>query len=296
MELNFSRIVDVKGFFESVRLLIKSRRGVAGLSIITFFTCMVMASFFVPQHLLQYNANKIWLPPSLEHPLGTDFAGRDILAQIVYGSRSVLSSSFLAAFFIILMGTFIGILSGFKGGSLDAILMFIADTLMTIPTYPLFLIMAANLKASLDIFTLSLILAVTSWAGLARAVRSQVMSIKSREFVEASKVLGLPTLHIIFGEILPMIRPYLIVNFLYSTIYSMNGFVGFFFLGLAALDMSNWGVMLNLAMGRGVLMLARSWAILYFFAPVLMILLLTLGMIFLSSGLETVFNPRLREE
>ncbi|MEM2424884.1 MAG: ABC transporter permease [Candidatus Bathyarchaeia archaeon] len=274
----------------------KSKKGLTGLSIIIFFIFMLFASFFVPPELLQYNSNKIWLPPSLEHPLGTDFAGRDILAQIVHGSRSVLTSSFLAAVFIILLGTTVGILSGLKGGYVDAVLMFVADTLMTIPTYPLFVIIAANLKAKLDIFTLSLIFAVTSWAGLARAVRSQVMSIKSREFVEASRVLGLGTLHLVFGEIFPMIRPYIAVNFLYSILHAMSGFVGFFFLGLAPIEMTNWGVMLNLAVGRGVIMLAQSWAIMYLLAPILAILMLTLGMIFLSSGLETIFNPRLREE
>jgi peptide/nickel transport system permease protein len=281
---------------QDLRLLMKTKRGLVGFSIIVLLACMAVASYFVPPTLLQYNANKIWLPPSLEHPFGTDFAGRDILAQIVYGSRSILISSSLTALFIILLGSFIGIISGLKGGRLDSILMFITDTFMTIPTYPLFLIMAANLKASLDIFTLSLILAVTSWAGLARAVRSQVISIKTREFIEASRILGLGTFHIVFKEILPMIRPYLVVNFLYSVLYAVNGFVGFFFLGLAPIEMSNWGVMLNLAMSRGLFMLAQSWAIMYLLAPILAIFILTIGMIFLSGGLETVFNPRLREE
>lgn len=288
--------VFLRDLYMGIRLLIKSKRGFLGFSITIFFICMTIASYFVPPELLQYNANKIWLPPSLEHPLGTDFAGRDILAQIVHGSRSILYPSFLAAFFTVILAVAIGILSGLKGGFVDTVLMFIADVFMTIPTYPLFLIMAATLKASLDLFSLSFILAVTSWAGLARAIRSQVMSIKTREFVEASRVLGLSTFHIVFREIFPVIRPYIVINFIYSTLYAMNGFVGFFFLGLAPIEFSNWGVMLNLALGKGFIILAQSWAIMYLLAPILAIFILTLGLVFLGSGLEVVFNPRLREE
>jgi peptide/nickel transport system permease protein len=295
MHVNFD-IKVFRGLLQDLHILTKSKRGLVGLSIIVFFVFMAVASYFVPSELLRYNASRIWLPPSFEHPLGTDFAGRDIFAQIVYGSRSILISSFLAALFIVLLGIIIGILSGLRGGYIDAVLMFITDTLMTIPTYPLFVVIASALKAQLDIFSISLIFALTSWAGLARAVRSQVMAIKNREFVEASRVLGLGTLHLIFGEILPMIRPYIAVSFIYSTLHAMNGFVGFFFLGLAPIEMSNWGVMLNLAVGRGVIMLAQSWAIMYLLAPVMAILMLTMGMIFLSGGLEAVFNPRLCEE
>jgi peptide/nickel transport system permease protein len=120
--------------------------------------------------------------------------------------------------------------------------------------------------------------------------------LKGREFIESARTLGLGTFHIIFGELLPNVAPFIYISFVYAMLGAMGGALGLFFIGLGALEMDNWGMMLNQALSQGIVFLSKSAAILYFIAPVMAILLLTLSLVFLSSGFEAVFNPRLREE
>jgi peptide/nickel transport system permease protein len=212
---------------------------------------------YVPSGLLEIHPELAFVAPSLQHLLGTDYAGRDILAQIVYGARSVLSVSFLAAIIIILLGTTIGMVSGLRGGKADNILMFATDLSLSIPSMPLLLLISSIVR-NLDAVSFALVLSITSWAGLSRAVRSQVLSLKNREFIESSITLGLSTFHIVFQELLPNVAPYIAVSFLYSILGAMNASVGLFFLGLISFDLSHWGVMLNQAIGRSIFILIKS--------------------------------------
>jgi len=128
-------------------------------------------------------------------------------------------------------------------------------------------------------------------------VRSQVLSLKESEFVEAAKTLGLNTFHIVFREMLPNISSYVVTNFPYQILEAMAGSVGLIMLGLMAIDINNWGFMINEYILCSALTIPEvSWRLLTLFSPIMATLLLTLGLVLLFDGLETVFNPRLQEE
>ena len=145
--------------------------------------------------------------PSWEHILGTDYQGRDIFGLLVHGSRDVLYIGFCSALFSILIGFLLGAIAGFVGGWVDRIIEFIANIFLTLPQIPVLLILSAFISVSNQL-VMSLIIAFLSWAQLCRMVRSQMMSLKNREFISVCRVMGFSKLYIIVVEMLPNMVSY----------------------------------------------------------------------------------------
>lgn len=224
--------------------------------------------------------------------MGTDYIGRDIFAQIVHGSRDVLTIGFLAAIFAILIGVTIGALAGFIGGWVDSILMLITNLFLTIPSFPIMIILSAFISIKSPL-VMAGILAVFGWPGLARAVRAQILEIRERGFIVVCKVMGLSNFYIIFREVLPNMVSYLAINFIAIMQSSIVSSVGVMMLGFAPYTPTNWGVMLNSAIRQG---LTNPDAIYYLLSPILCLILFQLGCIFFASGIDDALNPRLRAQ
>lgn len=264
-----------------------------GFVIILFFALMALIGpDFYPKHL-PTAASNIYASPSLQHPLGTDFEGQDVLALIVTGSRYVLESAALAALFTVLFGTTLGILAGYFLSWTDSVIMRITDFFLTVPGFPLLVVLSTvwNFGSPL---AMGFVLGITSWGGLARAIRSQTLSLRERGFVEAARGLGLSSSHILWREIFPNMGPYIAMNLLLSVTGSIYAEVGLFFLGVVPFSTNNWGVMLNLAFTQAGAMYTRS-ALMYLLAPVIAIMLLTFGIVLFLDALDEMLNPRLRE-
>jgi len=269
-----------------------NKKALFGLAVMVFFVLMAtVGPLIVPLDLTSNVANR-FQTPSLKHPLGTDFAGRDTLAQLVHGSRDVLTTAFLAACFTVGIGAIIGALAGLRGGWADTLLMRLTDVMLTVPSFPVLMILAVSFKVQ-DPVSIGLLLSVWAWAGLARAVRSEVLSLKQREFIEAARLLRLSTPHIIFGELLPNLMGYITLNFIRTMRGALTASIGLMFLGLIPYSPTNWGVMFNLAIYQtGSIYIHR--AIFYVLAPMGAIILFQYGALCFASGLEAVFDPRLR--
>lgn len=273
-----------------LKLFIQTKSGPIGLGIISIYIIMALWGQHIRPLDTTPNPLKIYLPPSLQHPLGTDNLGRDTLSFIVNGARDVLYISFLAAIISTFLAAFVGSLAGLVGGKVDSALMYITDTILTIPQFPLMAMLSGMVRLS-DV-SLAAIMGVLSWPALARAIRSQVLSIREREFIEAARILDLGTRHIVLVEIMPNIMPYIVVNFALAMIYSLYNYVGLVFLGFVPFKVQNWGVMLNQAWVLGAVYNEASiWWIL---APIITITIFEIGLIMLARSLETVLNPRLR--
>ena len=232
-------------------------------------------------------------PPSWQHPLGTDHLGKDTLAQIIHGSRDVLSIAALAALFSILIAISVGAVSGYVGGKVDAGLNGAINVFLTIPPLPVMLIAAAVFHVT-DVVSFALLLAVWMWPALARAVRAQILSLKEREFTEASRCLGLGAFHIVFRELVPNLMPYITIEFVRLVREAVTASVGIMLLGLAPFSPTNWGVMLNMAIFRTGAVFVPE-ATIYVLSPIAAIVFLQLGSLCFARGLEEVLNPRLRE-
>jgi peptide/nickel transport system permease protein len=168
--------------------------------------------------------------------------------------------------------------------------MAVDEVLLTIPQFPLLSVLAALVR--LNNFTLAAIIGVLSWPALARAIRSQVLSLKERDFIEAARALDLGTRHIVLVEIMPNLMPYIVVSWILSMTGAIYSQVGLVFLGFVPFTSHNWGVMINMAWTWGAIYYKTSvW---YILSPILAITGFQLSAILFARSLENVFNPRLR--
>jgi peptide/nickel transport system permease protein len=180
----------------------ENRFALAGLYlIVALFVISFFADFITPYDPGAIDAWHVLLPPSSSHWFGTDELGRDVLTRVIFGARVSLKVGFVAVGIAVAIGTVIGLFAGFYGGWIDALLMRLVDIMLCFPTF--FLILAVITMLGPSIWYIMVIIGLTGWMGVARLVRAEVLSLKSRDFVMAARVLGASDRRIIFRHILP---------------------------------------------------------------------------------------------
>ena len=280
----------IKPFF---RVIFKNKQSLAGFLLILMFIAMAISGALVKMDMTVQFENR-YASPSFKHLLGTDFGGRDTFLQLVKGSTDVLSIGIYAGILTLVMGFIIGAVAGFAGGWIDIILTFITDMFLTIPSFPLMMMVAATFNITNN-FAFAFILSVFSWSGLARSIRAQMLSLKEREFIIAAKTMGLSTGYIIFREIMPNITSYLAINFIGIVQGAITASVGLMLLGLSPYSPTNWGMMLNLAIkNTGGIYNPRGYY--YLLSPMVCLALFQMACVFFSHGLDEALNPRLRSQ
>jgi peptide/nickel transport system permease protein len=173
----------------------------------------------------------------------------------------------------------------------DTLILAITDVALTIPSLILLIVIAAIFRPE-SFFALAVILALLQWPALLRQIRAQVLSLKERDFVEAARSLDLGLFHIIFREMLPNMRSYIVIHFIIAMTLAIYAQAAIMFLGLVPLSGKNWAIMLYFAYNQGALFFKDSFF--YLMGPIMAIALFQLSLVWLASGLEDVFNPRLR--
>ncbi len=282
----FSRFT---GFFS---LLMTHRMGRAGLIIFALFAIMALFAPFlrtIDPGKTGEVAN-ILQPPSLTFWLGTDDLARDIWSQVIYGSRMSLLIGFLAGALSIFIGSFIGLFAGFYGGKVEEILMRFVDFFMTLPELPLMIVLAAMLGPS--IWNIIFVVSIVNWPTTARVVRSQVLSMKERAFVEASRCIGASDSYLIFREILPNVVPIIFAQAVLMVTWAIYSESVLSFLGLGDPTTITWGMMLNFAFQSG----AMSRAVWWFLPPIVSIVTLILGFTFFGTAVSDVMKPGYKEK
>jgi peptide/nickel transport system permease protein len=234
----------------------------------------------------------IFVEPDSAHPLGTDRFGRDVLSLVLIALPISLLVAFVAGAISTLIGVIIGFSSGFIGGKVDSVLRTIMDIFIVIPTLPLIIVLAANTR-NLNSFKLSLVLAAFSWPFAGRVIRTQVMSLRERPYIELSRMTNLTNREIIIGDVLPNMAPFVAIGFAQASVGSAFALVGLTVLGLGPSSQMDLGRMISEALGFGVISLGREEI---FLVPVLLLILLFLGLALISQGMEEFFNPRLRSQ
>ena len=184
------------------RRFTSNRFAAAGLIVIAaLFVLSFCAGFITPYHPDAIDAWHVLLPPSAAHLFGTDELGRDVLTRVIFGARVSLKVGFVAVGIAVAIGTVVGLFAGFYGGWMDAVLMRVVDIMLCFP--PFFLILAVIAMLEPSIWYIMVIIGLTGWMGVARLVRAEVLSLKSRDFVLAARVLGASDRRIIFRHIVP---------------------------------------------------------------------------------------------
>jgi len=274
------------------RNLSRSKIGMAGLIMTVLVTFMAVfapvLAPYNPYEVVRVTIDDIYAPPSLEHPLGTDDAGKDVLSSFMYGARVSLTVGLFASLISIAIGGLIGISAGFFGGRTENVLMRFTDIMLVIPEFPLIILLVALTEPSL--WNIILVIGLLGWTGSARLVRSQTLSVKQRKYVQRARAIGAGHPHIIRHHIFPMVLPLMVVNTVLVISLAILNESALGFLGLSDPTKISWGQMLNFAFTRGA-MSARAWWALV--TPGLGIVWLVLAFTLLGQGLEQVFNPRL---
>jgi peptide/nickel transport system permease protein len=277
--------------WKTFKLLSRNKMGLFGFSMTLI---IVLLSFFGPMIWppeLSANVADINQGPSDKHWLGTDFQGQDNLRKLINGGRDIVLIAFLTGVLATLIAVTVGSVSAFIGGTFDSVMMELVNIWLTIPKFPLLAVTATMVRLN-DIVALSVLMALLDWPGLSRQVRSQVLSLKKRDYIEAATMLDLGTPNIVFREILPNMMSFIVVSMIFTMTFAIYQQTGLVFLGIVPYSSANWGVMISAAERRGVLFTASaSWSIL---APMGAIVLFQLALISFARSLEEVFNPRLR--
>jgi len=269
--------------------LLKNKMAFSGAVFIAMILLFALfAPVIAPHDPTEVDSRAILACPSPEHIFGTDMLGRDIFSRIVYGSRISLSIGFIAVGISVMIGIFFGSIAGYYGGKIDSAIMRFVDIMLCFPT--LFLILAVIAILEPSIFNIMAVIGATSWMGVARLIRAEILSLKEREYVLASRVMGGNPSWIIFKHLIPnAIGPILV-----SATLGIGGAVliesALSFLGIGVQPPTpSWG---NILMD-GKSTLGVAWWLTIF--PGVFILLTVLAYNLLGEGLRDILEPRMRE-
>ncbi|MDR1972427.1 MAG: ABC transporter permease [Treponema sp.] len=270
-----------------LRKLLRNRLAMAGAVILTVLTVM---SLLAPV-LARWDQNKIDLfsieaPPSAEHLLGTDELGRDVLSRLLYGGRVSIMVGVCATLVQVSIGILLGMTAGFFGQIVDSVIMRICDIVMCFPFYAIAISLAALLGA--NVWNVVFIVGALNWTGVARIVRAETLSLRSREFIDAARALSLNNAEIILRHILPNVLGPIII---YATLGIATGVLSeasLSFLGLGVKPpQPSWGNMLSAAQNMRIL--SSEWWM--WIPPGAMVFLLVLSINFVGDGLRDALDP-----
>lgn len=275
-----------------LRIVAEDARGVVGIGILAAFVFMGTVGVLIYPEPTTMEA-PIFAPPfqDMAYPLGTGVLGEQVDRQIVHATPAMLKMILSGALLSMVLGTAIGTIAGYKSGWWDYTLMMLSDTVMTIPALALVVVLAA-VYAPEDPFVVGLILGINNWPGLARTVRSEVLSIRENEVIEAARVMGLSDARILRKYVVRNLMPYISINFANSSRRIIFEAVGLYFLGLLPTSSQNWGIMMQEAYDNSDLTNLAQLHWLVF--PMLTIVLLVLGLILTAQSLDRLWNVRLR--
>ena len=257
-----------------------------GIIVAVLFLVAILAPLVSPYDPNDIDRKHILEPPGIQHPLGTDDLGRDVLSRMIWGSQISLSVGFVAVGISVVMGMIFGSLSGYYGGWMDRIIMRFIDIMLSVPTF--FLILAVIAFIGSSIWNIMIIIGITSWMGVARLVRAEFLSLKEREYVLAARAVGASNMRIIFRHIMVnSLAPVLV-----SAVLGIAGAVlvesSLSFLGIGVQPPTpSWGNILTLGKDN----METAWWLSVF--PGLAILITVLGYNLLGEGVRDALDPRL---
>ncbi len=275
-------------FREFVNRFVKNRLALAGLLfILIIFVASLFPRLIAPGDPFALDINSIFSPPSHAHLMGTDELGRDVFSRMVFGARISLKVGIVAVGIAILIGTSVGIVAGYFGGLVDAILMRFVDIMLCFPTFFLILAVIAFLEPS--IFNIMAVIGITGWMGVARLVRAETLSLRNRDFVQAAMAIGESDLKIMFTHILPNALSPVLVAATLGVAGAILTESSLSFLGIGVQPpFPSWGNILTAGKDN----IEFAWWLSLF--PGIAILVTVLGYNLLGEGIRDSIDPRLK--
>lgn len=277
--------------YENLYFALKNKKVIIGMIIFTFFLLLGLIGPYIAKYDPLEYAGPGYMPPNKEFWLGTNIFGHDLFTQLVYGLRSSYFVGFFGGTLATIIGLFVGFLSGYKGKWVDESLMMITNIMLVIPTLAVLIIISAYLSFRGMVFE-SIIIGLTNWPWTARAVRSLTMSIKNKDFVNLSRISALPTRKIILQDIASNMFSYIFMVYILQFGGAILSAVTLDFIGLGPTKGISLGLIMQVARDWNAIQLGMWW---WAIIPGLVITLLVTSLYFINTGLDEVFNPKLRE-
>ncbi len=281
-----------KGAGKATDLFAKTWMGRIGTAIIIFFVAIaVYADIAMPYDKYQGDASQVLKNPTWQHPFGTDQMGRDVLTRTAHGTTASLIVGFVAMAISMILGTVVGLASGYWGGWKDEVIMRLNDVFLSIPWLVLMIVVASVLNAR-SLFAVILVIGLTGWSTTARIVRSQVLSIKTLQFVDRAKAIGSGEWHIIRRHIFPNTVPLIFANAILTIAIAILSEATLSYLKLGPQDVETWGRVLEDATAAQVV---TTGPYAFIIMPGLCIVFVVLGFTLVGYAMDEVLNPKLRQ-
>ena len=253
--------------------------------LVFIFFVSIFGSSLYQVSAYELNTHSILLPPSIEHPMGTDRLGRDVLARIIEGSKVSMTIGIMSALISSFVGLIVGVSAGFFRGTSDKIIVVLIDLFLTFPTFFLLLALVSYVNAS--VWVLVFVISVTGWMGMARLIRSESFAITNKPFIKVLKRSNVSRLKIILKYYTPILAPIFLISFTFGVGGAILAESGLSFLGIGIMPpQMSWGSILS--EGKGVVDIA--WWVSFF--PGLMIFLVIYSLVNISDYLQNVTNQK----
>jgi peptide/nickel transport system permease protein len=288
VQIDDDQIGIIKTVFEVIK---RNKTLVSGLSILLLIGLFsLFGTLLIDPERTEVGAGRPAQSPSSEHILGTDQQGRDVFADLAYGTPASLIIGLIAGVIGVGIGTALGFLAGYYRGYWDTFISLTTDVFLTIPAL-LVLVVIASMTTVLSIEAMGLLIGFFAWMGPARTIRSQVLSLRDRSYVDVAKFNGVRDIEIIWRELVPTLMPYIAASFVGTVAAAILASIGLSALGLGPQNEPSLGLTIYWSVTYGALIREMWW---WFGPPIVVIVMLFIGLFLMTAGLDQVSNPRLR--
>lgn len=273
------------------RDLFRDFRFVVSFIVLLVILILAVLSNFSPYDPTLWNVVPRDMRPSAEYWLGTDSNGQDIFWQATFAIRNSLIISLIAGLVSRVIAILVGMIAGYKGGATDRILMFISDSLLVIPLFLIFVMLAMLVREHMNLVILGLLLSIFGWAWDARLIRSMILSLRERDFTMTAILSGTGTIKLVLKEYIPFAMPLIFSTMINNMSFAIGLEITLALLGLVNLNIPTLGTMLNWAYFSHSILLGRWWWIL---TPVILSLFMFIALYWLSVSISEYLDPRTR--
>jgi peptide/nickel transport system permease protein len=276
---------------KTIKDLFRDYRFCFSFIVLVIVLFLAFLSIFSPFDPTLWNVVPRDMKPSVEHWLGTDSNGQDIFWQATFAVRNSLIISLIAALVSRVIAILVGMVAGYKGGSIDRVLMFISDSLLVIPLFLIMVMLAMLVRKLMTLVVLGLLLSFFGWAWDARLIRSVILSLREREFTQTAILSGTGTVKLVLNEYMPFAMPLIFSTLINNMSWAIGLEITLAFLGLVNLNIPTLGTMLNWAINYQAILLGRWWWVL---TPVVLSIFLFIALYWLSVSISEYLDPRTR--
>jgi peptide/nickel transport system permease protein len=276
---------------KSLRDLLKDYRFAFSFSVLCALLAMALLSFFAPDDPTIWGTVPRDMKPSATYLLGTNSKGQDIFWQATFAVRNSLIIATIAGVVSRVIAVLIGMIAGYKGGATDRVLMFLCDSLLVIPLFLIIVMLAMLVRDMMNLLTLGLLLAFFGWAWDARVIRSQILSLREREFTQTAVLSGTGTLPLVTKEYLPFSMPLIFSTLINNMSWAIGMEITLAILGLVNMDIPTLGTMIQWAISYQA-MLLNYWS--WLLTPIVLAVLLFVALYWLSVSISEYLDPRTR--